>query len=168
MSAKVNFILEDLLNNSLACSSSCKTCIGSPTNCLTCNSGDFPYFSNGKCEANHPLIQGMINTVADVSNVGAIVISMASSADSSGIIYGSLHKLLGYIRYFNIKYSVRLEDLLKEKKSDPAFVRFLPSIPQGVAEELVAKPIHPIFIHRGISPKFLGNFWKMSLFSTFG
>jgi len=106
----------------------------------------------------------MINTASDVSEIGSTAVSLVASSNASGVLFAALHKLLSYIRFLNIEFSDNLESVLQAKKSESILIRYLPSMPQSILEELVAKPIHPIFLYRKVGPTFLGNFWKMSLF----
>jgi len=128
--------------------------------------------SEGRClpknennDDETPVAGKMINSVSDVSEIGSTTVTLVTSSNASGVLFAALHKLLSYIRFLNIEYSANLESVLKVKKSDSILVRYLPSIPQEVMKELFvnAKPIHPIFLYRRVSPTFLGNFWKISL-----
>jgi len=105
-----------------------------------------------------------MNTVSDASEIGSTTVSLVTSSNASGVLFAALHKLLSYIKYLNIAYSRNLEDVLKAKKSESILIRYLPSIPQSIVDDLVAKQIHPIFPYRKVGPTFLGNFWKLSLF----
>jgi len=111
-----------------------------------------------------PGAQEFVNTVSDVSEIGSTTVTLAASSNASGILFAALHKLLSYIRFLNVEYSMNLEAALKTKKSDSILIRYLPTIPESLAQDLVAKPIHPIFLYRKVGPKLLGNFWKVSLF----
>jgi len=153
----------DSANSCLACSVFCTTCSGSATTCTSCPA-ETPYLSNGACLINTPKADATITTVSETSMMGAVAVSMFSSGGALAILFGVLHKLIGYIKFLNIDYSDDLETMLESWNSELISVKFLPDLPDNVVNQLDAKTVPPNLSRRNISPAFLENFWEELLF----
>ena len=99
--------------------------------------------------------------------VSSVLASVVSSGGASAIFLGILFKLISYIKYLDIEYSLKLEAILRSWNSQLIFVRILPDIPHSIREELASKNIPNIFTYREVAPTFLENFWKVFLALSF-
>ena len=100
------------------------------------------------------------NTGGNISNIAATISGFVNPSDPSAFSIVALVKMIQYIRYIEVGYSPELLQVLRKQKPDGGLVKFMPSIPLGVKNKFVKKPLPYNFEIYGHHSSFLVNFWQ--------
>lgn len=145
-------------SNILACLSPCQNCLGSSTRCTECVN-NIPYLYDDYCWESPRAIAAVVSQVGPASNLALTVSFLFSSGGSIVILAEVLQKLISYIKYLDLPYSYKLEEVLKLWQIEVLPFKIIPSLPSSILNYLESKPIPDNFSDYEVDPSFLVNFW---------
>ena len=88
------------------------------------------------------------------------IANVLSSGSPTGISAAVSGKIFSNIKYFNITYSIELEQALATWKSNFISLGFSVDTPDWIENKIVNQPVPYMFEKREISSSFLRNFWQ--------
>ena len=97
----------------------------------------------------------MTTTAIIIKAIGTAVSRLICLGSSVSLTVGLLSKLIQYIRFLNIQYPARLENVLLTWGTDVLNL----NIPTEIDQKIVAYPIPDLFTQYGLEPSFLSNIW---------
>ena len=107
------------------------------------------------------------NKAGTASRAITQVTTALSSGSPTGISTSVAGKIFSNIKYFNITYSVGLQEALLTWKSNFINLEFMPDMPESIQNNIVSQPVPYMFEKYSIQSSFLWNFWNNLLLLVF-
>lgn len=145
----------------LSCPKHCSSCLDS-TQCLICDE-DYTLDSNGACLF---LVSEIVKSVAAAiqtqTTIAASVVTattLVGTPNSDTVKYQSLHKMLVYLRYIDIKYTAGLRYVFSTADTDQTpDTPIIQMVDQNINYYFNQHPVPDIFGH--LKSSFIINYWK--------
>lgn len=102
--------------------------------------------------------------IENTINIASLVVGFLQFNTAGPIWLGCLSEILKYVRYLDITYSVKLQEILDEP--DPEFfsIDYISSAPDSVDKNLGNQTPPLNFEKYGLSSSFLSDFWSSIIF----